>query len=136
MASLLEGIELIRGDSFEWAFEIVAQDQQGVETAVDITGWRVASTVKRNENDLDADALVQAHVICTAGQDSASGKFSIFIPPESTDKLTVLDPKDRKEQIYYDLQYSYTDTLGCHVVKTFDRGYKRIVPDATRTTFL
>lgn len=134
--ALLDAIALVRGDSYEWAFEFVDEIDADQTLSRDVSGMTLAFTVKRNPNDADVDALAQAHVVLPNDANSQNGLAWLFVPHTATEGLTVLDPNDKRERVYYDFQLSYTDEQGRQRVETFDYGYKKVVPDATRTTFL
>ena len=134
--ALLDAIPLIRGDSYEWAFEFVDEVEPEQFVPRDVSGMTLAFTVKRSPSDSDADALTQAHAVLPNDANSQAGLAWLFVPSTETDHLTVLDLNDKRERVYYDFQLSYRDGLGRLRVETFDVGYKRVVPDATRTTFL
>ena len=107
-------INIYIGDDKEYA--VAFTDGDGV--AIDITGWTVILTIKDNEDDGDADALVQ--VKQTSHTNPTAGQTTITIPRSTTIDLTA-------GSYYYDIQI--TNATG--KVKTITKGSANILKHIT-----
>jgi len=105
--------KLIRGDDHTFALEF---KQDGVPK--NITGWTVFLTVKKNIDDLDANAVISKTV--TSHTDPTNGKTEISIADTETDPLCGI--------YYYDIQYK--DLAG--IIKTVMLGTLNFYKDVTR----
>lgn len=106
---------LYRGDSREYALTFT--DKEGV--AIDITGWKVYFTLKKNPLINDDGALIQKDI--TSHEAPTEGKTKIVLAPSDTDKLK---PGD----YVYDIQIKKPSGDVITVVK----GSLKIEADVTR----
>jgi len=113
----MENLERYRGDDdpLDLAFT------DGDDVVIDITGATIFFTVKENETDADADALISKDI--TSHTDPTAGKTSIDITAADTNDL---DPGT----YYYDIQYK--SALG--KIATIEKGNFTILADITRRT--
>lgn len=137
--AILDNIELIRGDSYEWAIVVTKKVDQGgslADVPIDISGMTLAFTVKAHPDHPDASALCQAHVTFPADAESQAGRGTLFVPHTATECLPVLVGKVKPGEgvVYYDFQLSYVDGFGRTIVKTLAAGTKQPLFDATRRT--
>ena len=88
-------LEIVRGD--DKYYIITVKDSGGL--VIDITGWKVYFTVKKNKSDTDANAKIKKNVI--SHTDPTNGKTQIHL--SHTD--TILDV----ENYYYDMQVKKSD---------------------------
>lgn len=70
-----------RGDSFR--YELTFEDGNG--NPIDISGWTISFTLKRDSNVSDANADVALDV--TSHKDPSGGKSVVTMPPETTAQL-------------------------------------------------
>lgn len=106
-------ITYYRGDDNTISLEFTQDD-----VAVDITGWTIFFTVKRNMDADDDSADLQKDV--TSHTDAAAGETEITLTDADTDDLSGC--------YYYDIQYK--DDSG--LIKTVLKGTIEFVEDVTR----
>lgn len=109
-----------RGDTKTYKFTFTDSDS----VAVDCTGWTIWFTLKEDETDLDAAAVLQ--VSTTAGDvaddDPTNGIMYLVVPATSTDSIT-------PAKYYYDFQRVTSDGS----ITTLDSGRVTVKYDITRS---
>ena len=106
---------LYRGDSREYSLSFT--DSQGVK--IDITGWKVYFTLKKNAADGDSDASVKKDI--TEHEAPTEGRTKIVLLPKDTDNL-------EPGEYHYDIQVK-TSNGG---IITVAKGRMTIKTDITR----
>jgi hypothetical protein len=74
----LYNIDIYQGDDYSWGFEFTAND-----VPIDITGWSIYLTAKRNITDPDSSAVIQK--IVTSHTDPVNGKSAMNLTHTETD---------------------------------------------------
>lgn len=106
---------LYRGDSREYSLSFT--DSQGVK--IDITGWKVYFTLKKNEVDGDSNASVKKDV--TEHEAPTEGKTKIVLASADTDNL-------EPGEYHYDIQVKTANGS----IMTVAKGRMAIKVDITR----
>lgn len=106
---------LFRGDSREYSLSFT--DSEGAK--IDITGWKVYFTLKKNESDGDSSAQVTKDV--TEHEAPTEGRTKIVLVPSDTDSL---EPGD----YHYDIQVKTANGS----ILTVAKGRMSIKADITR----
>lgn len=78
--------DIIKGDTYSRQLNIT-QEYEGVETAVDLTGKTVYFTVKQNEDDTDANAIVNKTI--TSHANPTGGVTAIDLTDDETRAINV-----------------------------------------------
>ena len=106
-------------------FDFVRGDNQVIEleftedgVAVNITGWKVYFTLKKNKSDSDDDAILKKDI--TVHTEPLNGKTQILLTDVETDTLSGV--------YYYDIQYKDTSAD----IKTPILGIMSFFEDITR----
>jgi len=118
MATINYNLEpLYRGDSREYNLTFT----DGTGGAINIEGWKVYFTVKKNYSDSDSQAIIRKDV--TVHDDPINGKTKIVLLPVDTDHLI-------PARYYYDIQIK----RGAEDILTVLQGKIKIKADVTRRT--
>jgi hypothetical protein len=112
-------LEMVKGD--DWYLDIGFETSAGV--AVDITDWTVWLTLKRVQEDTDANAAYQQKV--TAHVDAVNGLSRVSIPAASSTLLL--------GKYYFDVQVK-TDESPTPGIYTMIIGSFNVLQDITRGT--
>jgi hypothetical protein len=110
----LYNIDLYQGDDYSWGFEFYANN-----VALDITGWTIYFTIKRNITDPDITALLQK--IITTHTDPTHGISAMNITHTETDALPV-------GVWVYDIQLKTVSDE----IHTIYKGQVKVVADVTQ----
>lgn len=113
-----QNLTLIRGDSKTYSLHF--RNSNG--TDLNITGWTIYLTVKRNYTDADIDAILQKIVITHT--DPTHGQTSIVLENSDTENLPI-------GVFLFDIQAKTNATPA--KIYTIMRGQYIILEDVTRT---
>jgi len=108
---------LYRGDSRE--YNLTFTDSNG--GAIDISGWKVYFTMKKDYKDDDTKAVIKKDITVPGG--SVSGKTGFILSPTDTENI-------KPDNYYYDIQVK----RGVESILTVVSGVINIKADVTRRT--
>lgn len=99
----MNDLTIYRGDDKDFTIHF----KDAVDADVDITGWKVYFTVKKNESDVDVDAVITKDI--TSHTDPTGGDTKI--------SLVGADTEDLAGNYYYDIQVKKTGGTVFTIVK-------------------
>lgn len=106
-------LELIQGDTKTWKIQIRQNN-----VPVDITGWLIFFTAKKDYNVVDDDAVIAVTLTVPSNADSQNGIVCL--------KLSATDTNVNADTYYYDIKYQGTERI------TIVRGMLNIIPTITK----
>jgi len=108
-------IQIVRGDTKVYTIQF----KDGNSNPINITGWTVFFTVKRNLKDTDTDALIKKTI--TTHTDVTNGVSEISLSPTDTNYVG---------NFYFDIQVKQTDSS----IHTIAIGTAEFIRDVTNRT--